>query len=141
MCCEILFNNESIKYFCRCLEWTKSDYVEFSNYMPVDLEYGRKCGEELDPFRVISLSSFFRVTFRSNEEFDGGGFSASFQFTTQINQIIAVNDVRIETGHSSSNSEADSDGSGGTQLPAASSSKYSSHTSGITASLFTHSNN
>jgi hypothetical protein len=72
----------------RCHESTKSDYIEFSNYMPEDKSYGRKCGSERQPFRLISDSYFFRVTFRSNDKFDGGGFYATFHFTTQPKEIL-----------------------------------------------------
>lgn len=78
-----------------CHESTKSDYLEFSNYMPVDTSYGRKCGVGLStkPFRLISEAHFFRVTFRSNDEFDGGGFFASFHFTAQPKEdLIATHD-------------------------------------------------
>ncbi|XP_023222572.1 suppressor of lurcher protein 1-like isoform X1 [Centruroides sculpturatus] len=62
-----------------CTTETASDYVEFSNFRTVDRKIPRHCG--LKKPRVIeSEGDFFRVTFKSNDRFDGTGFEAFYQF-------------------------------------------------------------
>jgi len=51
--------------------------------MPIDGQYGRKCGTE-PRFRLVSQKEFFRVTFRANSESDGKGFSANYRFSKHI---------------------------------------------------------
>lgn len=74
----------------RCVkEW--DDYLEYSNFMPTDPRFGRKCGHI--PKLQISgggPGKFFRVTFRSNDGWaDGTGFHAAFTFTRKINHVIS----------------------------------------------------
>jgi hypothetical protein len=57
-----------------------SDYVEVSNFMTVDRKLPRYCGQ-LKDLKMESDGSFFRVTFKSNDRFDGTGFYANYQFT------------------------------------------------------------
>ena len=67
---------------CSCSEKDRSDYVEFSNFniRLIDRKMKRACGaQSVGP--VGSDSSFFRVTFRSNDVFELTGFEASYQFT------------------------------------------------------------
>ena len=58
---------------------TSSDYVEFSNYKSIDRKIPRHCGLK-KPKIIESEGDFFRVTFKSNDRFDGTGFEAFFQF-------------------------------------------------------------
>lgn len=79
-------------YYYRCEEdW--DDYVELSNHMPMeDPKYRRLCGREpLRPFSVRSDGQFFRLSFKSNDRYDGLGFHGRFQFTDKINQMTIVN--------------------------------------------------
>lgn len=48
--------------------------------MTVDRKLPRYCGQ-LKDLKMESDGSFFRVTFKSNDRFDGTGFFASYQFT------------------------------------------------------------
>ena len=77
----------------RCDAETESDYVELSNFNVelVDRKMSRLCGTTSSsinaslPPGVNSLyrsdSSFFRVTFYSNDVFDATGFQATFHFS------------------------------------------------------------
>ena len=71
---------------CSCLEKTRSDYVEFSNFNIdlIDRKMKRWCGHKEQHFvsTVHSDGSFFRVTFRSNDIYEAIGFEAFYQFTT-----------------------------------------------------------
>jgi hypothetical protein len=64
-----------------CLESTMSDYIEFSNFNVelTDRKMQRLCGSGTD-YKVQSDSSFFRITFRSNNMYDATGFNATYQF-------------------------------------------------------------
>ncbi|RWS30170.1 suppressor of lurcher protein 1-like protein [Leptotrombidium deliense] len=62
-----------------CTTETASDYVEFSNYKSVDRKIPRHCGLK-KPRTIDSDGDFFRVTFKSNDRFDGTGFEAFYQF-------------------------------------------------------------
>jgi len=68
----------------RCLDDTKSDYVEFSNFniLLTDRKMTRFCGgsEERTKRVVKSDANFFRVTFKSNDVYDAVGFEAFYQF-------------------------------------------------------------
>lgn len=48
--------------------------------MTVDRKLPRYCGLQKD-LKMESDGAFFRVTFKSNDRFDGTGFFASYQFT------------------------------------------------------------
>ncbi|KAJ8682595.1 hypothetical protein QAD02_018387, partial [Eretmocerus hayati] len=63
-----------------CDARSASDFVEFSNYLTRDPKYSRHCGIHDTEFDVESNSSFFHVTFKSNERNDGTGFNASYVF-------------------------------------------------------------
>lgn len=63
----------------RCGADTKSDYVELSNFQNRDRFFSRFCGIN-KPGTIISDGSFFHVSFRSNNVFDGKGFQASYFF-------------------------------------------------------------
>ncbi|XP_054163934.1 bone morphogenetic protein 1-like [Oppia nitens] len=65
-----------------CTTETASDYVEFSNYRTVDRKLSRHCGLK-QPKTVDSEGDFFRVTFKTNDRFDGTGFEAFYQFRSQ----------------------------------------------------------
>ncbi|CAG2162393.1 unnamed protein product [Oppiella nova] len=65
-----------------CTTETASDYVEFSNYRTVDRKLSRHCGLK-QPKTVESEGDFFRVTFKTNDRFDGTGFEAFYQFRSQ----------------------------------------------------------
>ncbi|ODM96056.1 Suppressor of lurcher protein 1, partial [Orchesella cincta] len=89
---EIYFDHFEVVGISPCDEdW--DDYVELSNHMPMeDSHFLRKCGREpLRPFSVRSDGQFFRLSFKSNDRYDGSGFHARFQFTDKINQIPVVN--------------------------------------------------
>jgi len=63
---------------------TESDYVEFSNFnigLP-DRQMVRYCGttDNLPRRTISSGSSFFRVTFHSNNVYDATGFEAFYEF-------------------------------------------------------------
>ncbi len=74
----------------RCDEETYSDYVEFSNYIPTDRKYDRKCGTE-SGFKVRSDRKFFRVNFHSNDRYDATGFQATYQFSDKANHFTIRN--------------------------------------------------
>jgi hypothetical protein len=76
---------------CRCDEDSYSDYVELSNYIPIDRKYDRKCGTIESGFKVRSDRKFFRVNFRSNDRFDATGFQATYQFTDKANTLTMRN--------------------------------------------------
>lgn len=62
-----------------CEPVSASDFVEFSNFMSRDRKYSRHCGQQKE-FDVNSDRKFFRVTFKSNDRYDGTGFNASYVF-------------------------------------------------------------
>lgn len=62
-----------------CSPETASDYVEFSNFRTVDRKLPRHCGTK-KPDKIDSDGDFFRITFKSNDKFDGTGFEAFYQF-------------------------------------------------------------
>lgn len=70
-----------IFFLGRCSEKTQSDFVEFSNFnVPLtDRKMARLCGEG-SYYSVQSDGSFFRVTFTSNDIFDGTGFMGRYEF-------------------------------------------------------------
>ena len=78
--------------FCRCIEDTQSDYVEFSNFHVnlKDRKMYRSCGtmsmNHPDPQMktVNSDGNFFRVTFKSNDVYDATGFEGFYQFRKYI---------------------------------------------------------
>ena len=53
--------------------------MEVSNFMTVDRKLPRYCGQ-LQGLKLESDGAFFRVTFKSNDRFDGTGFLANYQF-------------------------------------------------------------
>lgn len=65
----------------RCLESSQSDYIEFSNFnVPLtDRKMPRLCGAG-SSYSILSDGTFFRVTFVSNDIFDGTGFSGRYEF-------------------------------------------------------------
>lgn len=63
----------------RCLESTQSDFIEFSNFNVVDRKMRKLCGEGSN-YTVVSDGSFFRLTFTSNDIFDGTGFRGRYEF-------------------------------------------------------------
>ncbi len=78
-----IYHRLYIKYlYHRCTTETASDYVEFSNYRTVDRKLSRHCGLK-QPKTVDSEGDFYRVTFKSNDRFDGTGFEAFYQFRSQ----------------------------------------------------------
>ncbi|GAB6022557.1 hypothetical protein CHUAL_006663 [Chamberlinius hualienensis] len=62
-----------------CTSTTASDYVEFSNFPSYDRKMARLCGSRA-PLQVESERNYFRVTFKSNNRFDGIGFEATYEF-------------------------------------------------------------
>lgn len=66
-----------------CTTDSASDYVEFSNFRTVDRKLARHCGHK-KPKVIDSDGDFFRVTFKSNDKFDGTGFEAFYQFRTHL---------------------------------------------------------
>uniref|UniRef100_T1JI54 CUB domain-containing protein n=1 Tax=Strigamia maritima TaxID=126957 RepID=T1JI54_STRMM len=64
-----------------CTSITASDYVEFSNFKTVDRKIPRHCGMK-KPNVITSEGDYFRVTFKSNDKFDGTGFEAYYQFNS-----------------------------------------------------------
>ncbi|CAG0889229.1 unnamed protein product [Cyprideis torosa] len=56
-----------------CTDQEASDFLEFSNFYSIDRGMPKLCGHQ-KPKPIASDSSFFRVTFRSNHQFDGTGF-------------------------------------------------------------------
>lgn len=85
-----LYNDMDIFCDLRCTESTQSDYLEFSNFMPVDTRFRRRCGYEKDPFMVVSEKKFFRITFMSNEQYDGSGFIGTYHFTDNLDMVYAA---------------------------------------------------
>ncbi|CAG7721938.1 unnamed protein product [Allacma fusca] len=77
-----------------CDEESHSDYVEFSNYMPVDRKFDRQCGTIKD-LKMKSDRKFFRVTFRSNDRYDATGFHATYQFNNVANHL-TIRNVRSQ---------------------------------------------
>ncbi|CAL8116885.1 unnamed protein product [Orchesella dallaii] len=86
----LTFNYFHIDGILPCSEASHSDYVEFSNFMPVDTRFRRKCGYESHPFLVISEKNFFRMSFMSNERYDGSGFVGSYHFTNNLDHVYAA---------------------------------------------------
>ncbi|XP_064473488.1 suppressor of lurcher protein 1-like [Ornithodoros turicata] len=66
-----------------CIADTASDYLEFSNFHTVDRKIPRHCGMQ-KPAAIESEGDFFRVTFKTNDRFDGTGFSAQYQFRSSV---------------------------------------------------------
>ncbi|EEC04048.1 hypothetical protein IscW_ISCW016962 [Ixodes scapularis] len=66
-----------------CTAETASDYIEFSNFHTADRKIPRHCGMQ-KPSNVESEGDFFRVTFKTNDRFDGTGFSAQYQFRSIV---------------------------------------------------------
>ncbi|KFM76071.1 Suppressor of lurcher protein 1, partial [Stegodyphus mimosarum] len=79
---QITFTSFEIDGIPPCLEETASDYVEFSNFKTTDRKIPRHCGSQR-PKYIESDSSYFRITFMSNEKFDGTGFQAFYEFKKQ----------------------------------------------------------
>ncbi|GFR13028.1 suppressor of lurcher protein 1, partial [Trichonephila clavata] len=79
----ITFNKFDVDGIPPCNSDTASDYVEFSNYRTVDRKIPRHCGVK-KPKVIESDGDFFRVTFKSNDKFDGTGFEALYQFKPYI---------------------------------------------------------
>lgn len=50
----------------------------------------RHCGT-LKPKHIESDSDYFRITFKSNEKFDGVGFEAQYQFKKQEGMYLKYN--------------------------------------------------
>jgi len=73
----------------RCLESTQSDYIEFSNFnVPLtDRKMPKLCGKG-SYYSVQSDGSFFRVTFKTNDIFDGTGFTGRYEFKVHRQGII-----------------------------------------------------
>jgi len=83
--CQLYSYYTYICTLCSCLDETDSDYVEFSNFniKLTDRKMSRICGtkeQQSTKRSVNSDSNFFRVTFRSNEQYDATGFDAFYQF-------------------------------------------------------------
>ena len=87
---------------CRCVQSSASDYVEVSNFMTVDRKIPRYCGQ-IKELKMESDAEFFRVSFKSNDRFDGTGFFAHYQFSTVAD---AVTVTRRRNSSSSSSSSA-----------------------------------
>ncbi|XP_076358820.1 suppressor of lurcher protein 1-like [Tachypleus tridentatus] len=66
-----------------CTTEFASDYMEFSNFRTVDRKIPRHCGSK-KPKVIESDGDFFRVTFVSNDKFDGTGFEAFYQFRNDV---------------------------------------------------------
>ncbi|XP_059351718.1 cubilin-like [Daphnia carinata] len=77
---KIVFSYFDIEGMIPCGLTSASDFVEVSNFMTVDRKLPRYCGLQKD-LKMESDGAFFRVTFKSNDRFDGTGFHASYQFT------------------------------------------------------------
>ncbi|XP_046459495.1 uncharacterized protein LOC124205943 [Daphnia pulex] len=77
---KIVFSYFDIEGMVPCGLTSASDFVEVSNFMTVDRKLPRYCGLQKD-LKMESDGAFFRVTFKSNDRFDGTGFYASYQFT------------------------------------------------------------
>ncbi|CAF0985770.1 unnamed protein product [Brachionus calyciflorus] len=76
---QITFHTFDIEGVDQCGSDTKSDYVELSNFQNRDRFYSRFCGIN-KPGTIISDGSFFHVSFKSNNVFDGKGFQASYYY-------------------------------------------------------------
>lgn len=83
--------------FNRCDDDTYSDYVELSNYIPIDRKYDRKCGTVESGFKVESDRKFFRVNFKSNDRYDATGFQATYQFTDKVSYKMISNYYTFRT--------------------------------------------
>ncbi|XP_076357775.1 suppressor of lurcher protein 1-like isoform X1 [Tachypleus tridentatus] len=79
-----------------CTMDTASDYVEFSNFRKVDMGVHRHCGIQ-KPKKIKSDGNFFRVTFKSNNRFDGTGFEAFYHFRNYVDPF-TVKRVRGSAG-------------------------------------------
>lgn len=100
---KISFSYFDIEGMIPCVATSASDYVEVSNYMAVDRKMPRYCGQ-LKDLTMESDGPFFRVTFKSNDRFDGTGFFALYQFTP-------VADAIMTTRHRASTAARQSPGS------------------------------
>ncbi|XP_022241533.1 dorsal-ventral patterning tolloid-like protein 1 [Limulus polyphemus] len=81
---QITFTDFDVEGVTPCTEETASDYVEFSSKRSAVFKLARHCGLN-KPKTIESEGDFFLVTFRSNNQFDGMGFKAFYQFTNQTN--------------------------------------------------------
>ncbi|XP_054724012.1 suppressor of lurcher protein 1-like isoform X2 [Uloborus diversus] len=80
----IAFDRFDVEGIPPCESQTSSDYVEFSNYKSsVDRKLPRLCGPKI-PDPVESDGNFFRVSFKSDDKFDGTGFQAIYRFEATI---------------------------------------------------------
>ncbi|XP_014279123.1 suppressor of lurcher protein 1 [Halyomorpha halys] len=86
---KIHFAHFDIEGILPCKTTSASDYVEFSNYMSRENKNSRHCGQ-LEPFEIESENKFFRVTFKSNDRLDGGGFNASYKFVDKTQLLLNV---------------------------------------------------
>ena len=77
---------------------------QVSNFMTVDRKLPRYCGLQKD-LKMESDGAFFRVTFKSNDRFDGTGFHASYQFTP-VADAVTITRRRSSSPDSSSPRES-----------------------------------
>ena len=85
---EITFTHFDIEGVQPCTSVTASDYVEFSNHRAADRKIPRHCGL-LKPKTIESEGNFFRVTFKSNDRFDGTGFQAVYFFKNPAGKLFS----------------------------------------------------
>lgn len=75
----VIFAYFDVEGITPCTITTASDYVEFSNFPSADRKIPRHCGFK-SSFPMVSERNYLRITFRSNQRFDGTGFEAMYQF-------------------------------------------------------------
>ncbi|XP_068246340.1 suppressor of lurcher protein 1-like [Palaemon carinicauda] len=75
----LIFKYFDVEGILPCDRTSDSDSLEFSNFPSADRKIPPYCGAN-GPKIMQSDASYFRVTFKSNDKFDGTGFTADFQF-------------------------------------------------------------
>ncbi|XP_067142809.1 suppressor of lurcher protein 1-like [Centruroides vittatus] len=92
---QITFAYFDVEGVTPCTMDTASDYVEFSNSRSVDKKIPRFCGLK-KPKVINSEGEYFRMTFKSNDRFDGTGFEAFYQFRNAVDPF-TVKRIRSAT--------------------------------------------
>ncbi|XP_066953427.1 suppressor of lurcher protein 1-like [Macrobrachium rosenbergii] len=93
----LIFKYFDVEGILPCDRTSDSDYLEFSNFPSADRKIPPYCGS-VAPTVMQSDASYFRVTFKSNDKFDGTGFTADFQFMDISRQPYVIRRVVAPIG-------------------------------------------
>ncbi|XP_022248742.1 suppressor of lurcher protein 1-like [Limulus polyphemus] len=81
---QVTFTEFDVEGVTPCTIDTASDYLEISNKPSAVAGLSRHCGLK-KPRTIRSEGYYLRITFKSNNRFDGTGFKAFYQFTNETN--------------------------------------------------------